>query len=182
MLSVKRVLLRSNIWWLNIACFFYPSAPMCLSCRIWASAFLEFLADSSGVELHRSQSGVPLHHDHRVLWRAAQWQMSHPASGNLVQTHNNNNNNISNNLQAAFCTNNTASTVDSVQMFSLCVSEQENKRDTLHRDQALSGHYDSFRLSTLLSVPPAPLLHDWKNGEMFTKTKIKTTWNQPLDI
>ncbi len=50
----------------------------------------------------------------------------------------------------------------------VCLSEQEDERDALHRHQALSGHHDSFRLSTLLAVPPAAVLHDRKNGEMYT--------------
>lgn len=50
-------------------------------------------------------------------------------------------------------------------LFKLRLSEQEDERDAVHRHQTLSGHDDSLRLSTLLSVPPAPLLHDRENGE-----------------
>lgn len=46
------------------------------------------------------------------------------------------------------------------------VSEQEDEWDALHRHQTLSGHYDSLWLSSLLSLTPAALLHDWENGEM----------------
>lgn len=59
------------------------------------------------------------------------------------------------------------------------LSWQEDEWDALHCNQALSGHHDSLRLSTLLPVPPAALLHDRKNGEMYIETKTKhlsQTW------
>ena len=66
---------------------FPPSFLSSVSRRVWAGAVVEFLCDSSDVARHRSQPGVFLHHDQRVLRRAARWQMSDPAAGNLVPTH-----------------------------------------------------------------------------------------------
>ncbi len=71
---------------LNNSELFLSSVRSCVSRRVRAPAVVAFLVDSSGVELHRPQPGLPLHHDHRVLRRAAQWQMSDPAAGNLVRT------------------------------------------------------------------------------------------------
>lgn len=58
----------------------------CVWCRVWAAAVVASLADPSGVELHRSQPGVPLHHQHRVLRRAAVRQLPDAAAGNLVSS------------------------------------------------------------------------------------------------
>lgn len=49
------------------------------------------------------------------------------------------------------------------------LSDQENERDAVHRDQTLQRHHDSVWLSTLFSVPPAHVLHDRENGEMHKK-------------
>lgn len=89
--------------------------------------------------------------------------MSNPATGNLVWTR-------SKDSDAKLGT-----VVVDIVLF-LYVFEQENERDPMYCDQALSRHYDSFWLSTLLSVPPASVLHDWENGEMLVKANLNTQW------
>lgn len=54
------------------------------------------------------------------------------------------------------------------QLTLLCVfvvCPQEDERDALHRHQAVFGHHDQLRLSVLLAVPPAALLHGGQDGE-----------------
>lgn len=64
----------------------------------------------------------------------------------------------------------------------VCVFGQEDERDAVHRHQALPGHHDSFRVSTLLSVPPASLLHDRKNGEQTKMETTRKTTQRPTDV
>lgn len=64
----------------------------------------------------------------------------------------------------------------------VCVFGQEDERDAVHRHQALPGHHDSFWVSTLLSVPPASLLHDRKNGERTKMETTRKTTQRPTDV
>lgn len=64
----------------------------------------------------------------------------------------------------------------------VCVFGQEDERDAMHRHQALPGHHDSFWVSTLLSVPPASVLHDRKNGEQRKMETTRKTTQRPTDV
>lgn len=60
------------------------------------------------------------------------------------------------------------------QLTALCVTVvclQEDEWDALHRHQAVFGHHDEFRLSVLLPVPPAALLHGGEDGEGMLQNK-----------
>lgn len=42
---------------------------------------------------------------------------------------------------------------------------KERRRDAVHRHEGLQGYDDAIRVSTLLSVSPAALFHDWDHGD-----------------